>query len=182
MVILYIPTLEQQILSYWTSERATRRAESRINKGSGASEPGFLGTQEQQRNNIKNVQSDSRHKVGKAKPSGRKHNWRQESQCVKKVYSQNPVKLLASGPSEQPFRCHLTLWPFNTISHAVETPNHNFIFVATHQYPFKWLLYTWYRYLVSVLYWKMKTWPIPPKKGLKTYQTSQEWGSRSVED
>lgn len=45
MVILYIPTLEQQILSHWTSERATGRAESRINKGSGASEPGFLGTQ-----------------------------------------------------------------------------------------------------------------------------------------
>lgn len=44
-MVIYIPTLEQQILSYWTSERATRRAESRINKGSGASEPGFLGTQ-----------------------------------------------------------------------------------------------------------------------------------------
>lgn len=68
-----------------------------------------------------------------------------------------------------PLTPFLTLWRPPTITLFLLLPTNN---------PFKWLLYTWYRYLVSVLYWKMKTWPIPPKEGLKTYQTSQEWGSK----
>lgn len=68
-----------------------------------------------------------------------------------------------------PLKPFLMLWRPPTITLFLLLPTNN---------PFKWLLYTWYRYLVSVLYWKMKTWPIPPKEGLKTYQTSQEWGSR----